>query len=181
MGTRAIKQKIMAEAEQRIAEIRAAAAAEVKRIKKEGEQERAVLREQYEAQTEAQAALLKQRLLATARFAAKQALLAEREAIIDEIIQQALTSKGAAYQRFLKCAITNGQRELGTALTITCSPDDETLVKRLASGATITTALLSGGVILTNDEGKRIDERLESLLERRRGAVRQYIVEALTT
>lgn len=179
MGTSAIKQRIKKEADARIKEIERGAAEEVKRLDEAAKRERAKTKEREEAQTDAQATLLEQKLLAQARLEAKKALLAEREALIDKAIEHALQELGKEYEQHVTTVLHEQLAHLSGTVTVECNKCDHALVTKHAKGATVKEAPISGGVILTDSKGKRIDESIDALLDRRRNDVRQAVAEAI--
>lgn len=169
-----IKKKITKSADARITEITERADAEIKEITTKEAQRRTAYEHHYRERTEALVQLHRQKTLAQARLEAKKAALQERERIIDEFLTEAFQNPGAQYAKYLEQAYKEGAKLLDGKLSIECSKGDFATVKKFASG-TIKEAPISGGLILTDTSGKKLDESFDALLDRKRNDVRQEI------
>lgn len=170
-GVKKIKQRILKDAEKQVKELEKSADERVKEVEREGKERRKAYERHYQERTEALVNLLEQKTLAQARLEDKKALLRERERIIDSFIEKAAT-RGKEYEEHLKRVIEAGKKQLGE-VTVTCNKQDEALVKKHAKHVEV--GDVDFGVILTDKEGKKLDETLASLLERKRNEIRQEV------
>lgn len=186
-GIEKIQKKILGDAEATAKEIRDQARKKVNAFKKARKKEAAAYEEKFKERTALLVENYIQESMAQARLDVKKSLLAEREAIIKEAIQDALQSidhKSKAYEEFLARIIKEQKATLHGKLTFTCSKNDQRLVEKLvekyAKGAKVTTSTaLTGGLLVEEEGGRRVDESLEALLKRKRDVIRQEIAKIL--
>lgn len=178
-GIEKIKKKIMAEAAAEVKKTRDVAKQEASRIRKRNKEERDAYERRYKERSAALVESYKQKTLAQARLDAKKEGLQKREELIDAFISEVLEEldhAGKAYERLLQELFKENLPYLEGSVTITCAERDVSLVKRLTTkGEVRTSKELSGGLLLEDGSGKRIDESLDAILGRKRDEIRQAV------
>lgn len=180
-GFENIKKKIISDAEREAKKLMDEAEAKAKEMidaKKEaiesykaGEQEN----------IKRKAKLYQDKELAQARLKAKREFLEAREKLLDELIAEFTKNfeRDKLYEGFIEKTLKENKNVLGKNVTITCDTRDKETVEKLAKKtgyeAEVRTSKITGGVILEDEEGKRVNESLESIMQRKKREVRNRL------
>ena len=181
-GAKNIKETILNEARKEAEKIREETRKEVEKVQKEQASEQEQISSRGKEQRDKKVSLLKDKTLAQARLHAKRALLIEREKIIEGFVIDAVEGidhGSAAYGKFMKKLVSSNTKSLSGEITYYCSKKDLALVKKLVGEGTVEPTTISGGIIVENDAGKRIDESLTVHVERSEDKIRKTIAKEL--
>tara|TARA_Y100000310_G_C20412027_1_gene682485 strand:- start:81 stop:638 length:558 start_codon:yes stop_codon:yes gene_type:complete len=182
-GAENIKNKILEEAKKEADKISAEAKVEEEKILSNNKKEEESYTKKREDEIEKEVKLFKDKTLAQARLKSKRAYLAERETIIEKYVKEGIKSIGPTskdYQEYIKKILTKNIKLLSGEITVFCNKKDEPLIKKLIGDkAKVVTARLTGGVTLEDSSGIKIDESIDSKVERVKDKLRQKIVKAI--
>ena len=83
----------------------------------------------------------------------------------------------------METIIKDSKENLSDDVTISCNKRDMKIVEEIAAKqkmkAQFEESDISGGAILTDSEGRKVDESLQLVLERKRDEIRQEIVKII--
>lgn len=184
-GIEKIKEKIIAEADTEIKKIDNELKAQVDEIKKENKEVVGEIKRKGEAEKEHEIKLFRDKTLAQARLKVKRNYLETREAIINEFIEEGAEKavKKDSYKKFLEDLIKKNKDFLEKNFVVYCSSKDKNVVSKILHKLRLKNKVkemeINGGVILEDSEGKRVNESLASILERKRDELRQKIISML--
>lgn len=184
-GTEKIKEKIIEEANAEIKKSNDEVKAEVEEIKKEARETIAGIKKKIEEEKEHEIKLFNDKTLAQARLKGKRKYLETREGIMDSFIEKGAEEavKKGEYKKFLDGLVKKNKDLLGEGVTVCCSPKDMSVVNKILHELKLKNKVkaveIDGGIILEDSEGKRINESLASILERKRDELRSKIVNML--
>jgi len=180
-GIDKIKNKIISDANAEIKGIDKEIDSQIDEIKEKNRKVLDDLKTTGNKQKQQEIKLFKDKTLAQSRLKVKRNYLETREQIIVEFIEKSAEQAigHADYKRFIENLIKNDSGFLGKDITIYCNSRDNDMVSNLAKGMKVKEIDISGGVILEDAEGKRINDSLNSILERKRDELRHKIIETL--
>lgn len=183
-GVNKIKDKIRNDAEEQVKEIMAESDKEVAKVKSMSKKEMDDYQKSFEERTKAMVLLYEQKTLAQARLKVKKNTLQKREEIINNSLEKSKKLlKGTKYKQLIETLIKNAVKDLSKELMVSCSKSDSKTVKDICESeglnAEVKEVEISGGVILEDSEGKRIDESLSLIIDRKKDTIRQKVVKAL--
>jgi vacuolar-type H+-ATPase subunit E/Vma4 len=184
-GIEKIKGKIIADANTEIRSINREIEAQIDDVKRDNSSIIDDIKKDRQKEKEREIKLLQDKTLAQARLKVKRKYLETREALINSYIENGAKAalKDEGYKTFIEDILKNDKDLLGEGITIYCNANDKDIVKRAAGKvnmkADVKETDIDGGVILEDKEGKRINESMVSVLERKRDELRQKVIEIL--
>ena len=185
-GFEKIKETIMSEAKVKADQIRKEKAEETTTYLQEKTTDADEYTKGEESKIVFETKMYEDRTLAQARLNNKREYLKTRETLIEELVKDVTENlaRDASYKNLLKSLIKENIRILKKPFKISCDTQDEkiveTIIKELKiKEATVHTEQLLGGVVIEDSTGKRINDSMSSLLERKRNDIRQGIVKLI--
>ncbi len=181
-GIEKLKKKIMGDADEIVKSRLRESRKERKSLQEKQRQFLKEYEQSYEERTRALVRALQQQSLAKARLEAKKAYLIKREEIINGLVTEVLEEldhSGREYEHFLKDILERTLPQLGSHVTIRCCQADTSLVKRLTKNNIIADDTIGAGLILEDTTGKRVDESISALLQRKKDEIRKVMVNIL--
>lgn len=181
-----IKKDATKKASIRIKEAKKEADELLNKAKSELEKEKKAL----ELETEKTIKIQRNRAISEARLEARKMKLKAKEEVITQafsVANERLSNLGPAETgQYLKEAIKNAIKHLGSDVEVLCNPKDSQLVHQIASeiGSGITVShegvkYLGGAVIRAKNGTAQIDATFEGVLERMRGDIRREVAQIL--
>ena len=185
-GITKIKNKILGDADREGKKIIDGAQKECDVIKQKAKDSSNSIKNRYQERAKAKVKLYKDKTLAQARLTKRRAVFEKRETIIAKTIEEALKEikhNSTEYEKFISKTIDNNIPLLGGKLTVKCAKQDVKMIDAIMNGkgrdySTEETGI-KGGLILESDEGKKINESLESIAERKRNELRQAVAKII--
>lgn len=176
-----IKDKITNEAQAQAKETLSAAEEEAKSYELEKKDAVTKYAESELEKIELERQLLEDKMLAQARLQAHKEFLNAREQLIDDLIEKALSTfkRDTEYKKFMKKLLLFHKALMKEPVTLTVAKADIALgIDSLAAAkikGTVKEGKIIGGFIMEDAEGKRIQETLNSRLERSKDEIRMQI------
>ncbi len=168
MPLRQILDAIEAEARAEIERIEAEARAEIERIEAEARERAASLRAEHAARRDPEIARATAALVNRARLEARRRLAASREEAFAEALSRldgrlATIRASPDYQELVRRLVVEALTVLPAARVIRCGRADADPVRTIAPDLEVDPSLETwGGVIAETDDGRRVDNRLET-------------------
>ncbi len=123
--------------------------------------------------------LYKDKTLAQSRLKVKREYLAERENIVESFLIEGLKDidhSSKEYSSYLKVLIEKSVKILSGDITVFCNKNDKSIVKKISGDLKLDVANINGGLIFEDSIGGKIDESLDSKMERKMDELRRVIV-----
>ncbi|MFH2028009.1 MAG: V-type ATP synthase subunit E [Nanoarchaeota archaeon] len=181
MSAEKIKNKILQEANNEANKILDQAKKEAKSIGAENKKQESAYEKKRQEEIDKEIKLYKDKTMAQARLRLKREFLAEREQIINQLIEEGAKSidhSSAEYKKYLKNIIDDNLDLLSSDVIIYCNKKDKTLVKNMTD-KDIKDIDIDAGIVIEDSEGKRIDESMSAKLHRLQDTLRQKIMKKL--
>lgn len=181
-GIEKIKNKILSDARKEAGKILNEAKKEVEGIEKEKQKQLEAIKKKRETEIKQAVKLYKDKTIAQARLKAKREYLEKREEIIDKYVKEVILNidrKSSDYKNFLRNIIDQNINLLSGEVTIHCNKKDIALLKSMNINSALQESNIEAGIIFEDSTGKRIDETINSRLERRQNKIRQDIIKIL--
>ncbi len=183
-GIEKIKKKIMNDADSQVKEIVKEAEKEIQKINDNNKRKLDDYKKHFDERTNAMIKFYEQKTLALARLKVKKENLLKREDIINNFMDKITDYlKGKEYKDFLKAILKSVIKDLGENLKIKCNKNDVKTVKEIAEkegiNADVNEIEITGGMIFEDEQGRKINESLAIIIERKRNQIRQKIVKII--
>ena len=180
-GSEHIKKEMLGEAQQEVEKIEKEVAEKVTSMKKEHAAAREAYEKQRTLESKRAVQLFSDKTLAQSRLQVKRNYLIEREKVVESMVKSAarISHADKEYQKFLKGLVNEHKGSLDGKITIHCNSKDVSFVSGLVEGIAVEEADISGGIIVENEAGKRIDEQLSESIERGMDTIREVVVKHL--
>ncbi|MGM5485061.1 MAG: V-type ATP synthase subunit E [Nanobdellota archaeon] len=173
-GVDKLKEKIISNADNEVEKILSEAKQKAESIAAENKKKADSFLESEKERIKSEARLYEEREVASAEMESRKNYMEEREKIISDVIEKALSgiNKTKAYKDFIKKAI----EENGKGMEVYCNRKDMDLVKKYTSK--VKEGDMRAGLILKGKE-TRINLSVSDLLDEKKKQIRQSIVKAL--
>jgi V/A-type H+-transporting ATPase subunit E len=184
-GFMRIKDKIIEEAEEKAKAMNAEAESQAKEYEESKAKEVGSYKESEAEKIDREKQLLEDRMLAQARLNSQKKFLTAREKLINDIIDEAVSSvkRDAQYKSFMKKILDTHRSVLKEPLKVMVNSADVDTTKQLLDKAGLNGEVqktdITGGMIIEDSEGKRIKESLASRLEMSKDEIRIKIANLL--
>jgi V/A-type H+-transporting ATPase subunit E len=184
-GIEKIKEKIIADANTEIRSINKEIDAQIEEINMQNEGILEEIKKKGMKEKDREVSLIRDKALAQARLKAKRVYNEKRENIISGIIEKGIEQalKSDKYHGFLEKLIKENKSLLEKDLIVYCNERDKdvvsSIIKRLGLNAKVAVSDISGGVILEDKTGKRVNQSLSSVLDRKRDELRHNLISML--
>ena len=188
VGFTKIKEKIISDAKKKAEKLLSEADVTSRQNTEAAKQEAEKLKKAERKKIELEVKLMIDKGIALARLNARKAFIKKREELINSIIDEALSNirKSSKYASFLTKVFKENAKFLEGNITVYCDEADLKLVKESLKKAGLKADVNpsnvsngSGGIIIEDSTGKRIEETIQARLERNRDEIRKAVAEFL--
>jgi V/A-type H+/Na+-transporting ATPase subunit E len=183
-GLKKMESKMLSQAELEAKKILSSSKEEVNKIKDENKKRLDSFSNIQKEKIESEIKLLVTKELASAQMEGRKIFLDEREIIIKDIIENALSKirEDKAYTTFIEKNLKEFSSSLGKQFDVLCNKKDIDVIKKIATKLKIDVNVkehnVSSGMILMGS-GLKVNLAIETLFEEKERQIRQKILEII--